>query len=205
MISLEDAARQIAGAWKMALNAEDWRASLDRSVEGVFGSFAAFAFAAPLVAVFSLSAKQASQRIPDFSESIYQSAPLLPLVTLDLATYALDWAAGLALLIAIARATGSGKQAADLIVGYNWIQPITAAAQLPGVAVMASTASAAAGGILGIPAFALTIFLIWGIIRRGLDARPAPAAAILVMLVLISVALDMLGSAAIRAFYAAQA
>lgn len=204
MISLDDAARQIAGAWRMAFGEKDWRNALDRSIDAVFASFAAFLVAAPLVALFTISAKQAAARAPDFSDSIYLTAPLLPLVVGDLLIFAADWAASLLMLILIARATGAGRHAADLIVGYNWIQPVIAAAQLPAIAVIASTASMTAGALLGLPAFLLTIFLIWGILRRGLAARRAPAAAILVALIALGAVINMVGSVVMTALLSAQ-
>lgn len=187
----------------MAFDAGDWRAALDRSIDGVFGSFFAFFFAAPLVALFTVSARRAAARIPDFPDTLYQTAPLAALLVSDIATYALDWGVSLALLIMLARASGAGDRAADLIVGYNWIQPVIAAAQLPAIALMASTASAAAGSLLGLPALVLTAFLIWGIIRRGLNVGPAQAAAAFAALALVGIAIDNFGSAALRALYPA--
>jgi hypothetical protein len=204
MITADSAARQIGGVWKMATNADDWRAELDRSVDAVFASFAAFLISAPLVILYTASAKRAAARIPEFSDSFYVSAPLALLVIGDLLTFALDWAASLALLVMLARATGAGKHAADLIVGYNWIQPIITAVQLPAIAVMAATASATTGGLLGIPAFALTLFLIWGVVRRGLGSQPAPTAAIIVMLIVAGAVIDSLGGAVMRMLFAAQ-
>lgn len=204
MISFDEAARQAAGAWKMAFDAGDWKGSLNRSLDGVFGSFAAFFFAAPLIVLFTMSAKRAAMRIPDFPDTLYQSAPLFPLLVMDLATYAIDWGVSLTLLVMLSRASGAADRAADLIVGYNWIQPIIAAAQLPSIVIMSSTASVAAGGVLGLPAFALTILLIWGIIRRGINAAAAPAAAALVMLVIIGAVIDLFGSAALSAYYPAR-
>ncbi|OFX05511.1 MAG: hypothetical protein A3E78_12295 [Alphaproteobacteria bacterium RIFCSPHIGHO2_12_FULL_63_12] len=203
MTSFDTAARQIAGALKMAFNVGDWKAELDRSIDGVFGSFAAFLFAAPLVALFTLSARRAAARVPDFPETLYHTVPLPALLAADLATYALDWGVSLALLVMLARAGGASDRAAELIVGYNWIQPVIAAAQLPPIALMASTVSAAAGGFLGLSAFILTAFLIWGIIRRGLGVPPAQAAAAFVALALIGIVIDSVGSAALKAIYPA--
>lgn len=203
MTSFDKAAGQMAGAWKMAFDAEGWRSSLDRSIDGVFGSFSAFLFAAPLVALFTATAKRAATRIPDFPDTLYQTAPLASLIVADLATYAIDWGAGLSMLVLLARASGAGDRAADLIVGYNWIQPAVAAVQLPPIALMASTASAAAGGILGLPAVVLTAFLIWGIIRHGLNVAAAQAAAAFVALALLGIVIDSVGSAALRAIYPA--
>jgi len=204
MISFDHAARQIGGAWKMAFNAEDWKSTLDRGLDDVFASLSALAFASPLVVLASVAGRRAASRIPEFSDSIYVSAPLAALIVSDLATFALDWAASLALLLALARLTGAGRHAADLIVGYNWIQPVIAAAQLPAIALMAAAASRTLGGIVGLPAFALSLALLWGIVRRGLNAAPAPAAAIVVLLIFVGIAADLLCSAALKAALAVQ-
>lgn len=199
MMSFDDAARQIAGAFAMASGRENWRSALDRSVDAVFGSFAAFAFSTPLVVLFTLSAKRAALRIPDFADTLYQKAPLALLIIGDLVVYAVDWGVSLALLLGLARATGAGKQAADIIVGYNWLQPAIAAVQLPPIAIMASTASAGAGGLASLPAFAITLYFIWGIIRRGLNATASSAVAILFMLLIVGAVIDIFGSVAMRA------
>lgn len=103
------------------------------------------------------------------------------------------------MLLGLARATGAGKQAADIIVGYNWLQPAIAAVQLPPIAIMASTASAGAGGLASLPAFAITLYFIWGIIRRGLNASASSAVAILFMLLIVGAVIDIFGSVAMRA------
>lgn len=188
----------------MAMGAEDWKSSLGRSVDDVFFSLSAFLFAAPLVVLASISAKRASARIPDIADPLYASTPLAALIVADLTTFALDWGASLALLLMLARATGAGKQAADLVVGYNWIQPIVVAAQLPAIALIAASASRTLGGLVGLPALALTLALLWGVVRRGLGAQPAPAAAIVVILVLVGVVIDLIAAAALRAVFVGQ-
>lgn len=203
MMSFDKAAGQMAGAWKMAFDKDGWKSALDRSIDGVFGSFSAFLFAAPLVALFTATAKRAATRMPDFPDTLYQTAPLAALIIADLLTYAIDWGAGLAMLVLLARASGAGDRAADLIVGYNWIQPAIAAVQLPPIALMAATASAAVGGLLALPAFILTAFLIWGIIRRGLKVATAQAAAAFIALALIGIVIDSFGAAALGALYPA--
>ena len=204
MISPDYAARQIGGALKMALGAKDWRASLGRATDDVFAAFAAFAICAPLVILATFAAKRAALRIPELGDTLVRSAPLAALILGDLVTFALDVAASLALLVMLARATGVGKQAAELIIGYAWIQPVLVAAQLPAIALMASTASRTAGALLALPALILTVALIFGIVRRGLDARPAPAAAIVAMLIVAGAVIDIFVSAGLRALFAPQ-
>lgn len=204
MISLDYVARQIGGAVKMALGAEDWRASLDRSVEDVFRSATAILISAPLVLLATLTARNAAARMPDASSAVLASAPLAAVVVGDLATFVADWAASLALLVALARATRAEKQAADLVLGFNWIQPVVVAVQLPAIALTAATGSRALGALLAMPALALAVMLLWGVVRRGLGAQPAPAGAIVVMLLLVGVVIDLFAGAAMRALLAGQ-
>lgn len=204
MISLDHAANQMGGAWKMAFGADDWRTSLGRSLDDVFGSAAAFLLSTPLVVVASIAAKRAATRLSDGVDPAYVAAPLAGLIGVDLLTFAIDWAASLALLVLIARATGAGKQAADLIVGFNWIQPIIVAAQLPAIALIAATASRGVGALIGLPAFALALVLIWGIVRRGLHVQAPQAAAIVAMLIAVGVAVDLTGAAIMKALFSPQ-
>jgi hypothetical protein len=205
MISFEHAARQMSGAFKMALDQEGWREALDRSVDGVFRSFAVIFFALPLVVLATLTAKNAAARLPDVENSFVASAPLAALVVGDIASFVIDWWASLILLLMLARATGAEKEAADLVVGFNWIQPVVIAAQLPAIALTAATGSRALGGVLVIPAIAFAILLLWGVVRRGLNAQPAPAGAIVGMLLAVGVVVDLLAAAAMRGLFQAQA
>jgi hypothetical protein len=188
----------------MATGAEGWRGSLDRSIDAVFTSAASLLICAPLIALFTFTAKRAAQRIPELSETLYFKAPLAALLVHEIAVFWITWAASLALLIAIARATGAGAKAAELIIGFNWVQPLIAAAQIPAIAVAASSASVTAGGLIGLCALALRFFLIFGIIRRGLGAEAGAAAAIVAMLVALSAAVEMLSSLITGAIFAPQ-
>lgn len=205
MISLDQAARQMNGAVKMAFNRSDWRQSLDRDVDDVFSSAFAIALCIPLLALSTHATMRAADRIPDLAESLYAKAPFAALFISDLATFAIDWAASLVLLVLVARATGAGRQAADLIVGFNWIQPLIVAAQLPAIALMAASASQTLGALVFLPAFALTLTLLFGVVRRGLGAEPVPAAAVIIMLILVGVAVELVCSAAFKLLMAGQA
>lgn len=198
MTFLDEAARQMSGAWKMALDREDWENAFDRSAAGVFGSFRAALIVVPLAALASATAAQAARRSPDLSASIYASAPTAFLVVMDLATLALDWLASIALLIGAARSMGATRNAGALIAGYNWTLPIMTAAQLPPLALMAATGGAVWGGLAALPALALSFALLWGVIRRGLGAGAAPTIAVMVMLFLIGAAADEIVTALAR-------
>ncbi len=203
MNALDKAASQMSGVWAMAFDLDGWRERLDRSAEGVFGSFNAVFITAPLIALYSITARRAAQRMPDHAESIYNIAPPAPLVIGDLILFAIDWGAGLALLIMLSRSLGAQKSAGALIVGYNWSQPVTTAIQLPPIALAAATASPSVAGLLGFPALALAIAILWGVVRRGLSVAVGPAAAVVAMLIVASAVIRALGGEALRALIAA--
>ncbi|MCB2113999.1 MAG: hypothetical protein R3C42_07655 [Parvularculaceae bacterium] len=204
MTFLDRAASQMGGAWAMAFDLDGWRDRLDRSVDGVFRSFYAFFIAAPMMALYTLTVRRATERMPDHFESIHLAAPPAMIVISDLVFFAADWAVGLALLVLLSRTLGAGKNAAGLIAGFNWSQPITTAIQLPPVALAAATASPAAATLLGLPALALAVTVLWGIIRRGLAISIGPSVAVIAMLVVTSVILRTFADAALRAIIGAQ-
>ncbi|MFZ5616969.1 MAG: hypothetical protein ACOZAA_06585, partial [Pseudomonadota bacterium] len=84
------------------------------------------------------------------------------------------------------------------------IQPIVVALQLPAVALMAATASRTLGGLVGLPALAIILTLIWGVVRRGLGAQIGPSAAVVVLLVLVGAVIDLLSIAAMKALFVGQ-
>jgi len=201
MIYLDRAASQMGGAWAMAFDHEGWRDRLDLSTEGVFGSFSAYLFAAPLMALYTMTARRALERMPDHAESVYSAAPAAAIVIGDLIFFTVDWAVGLFLLIILSRSLGVDKNAAGLIAGFNWSQPITTAVQLPPVAIAAATASPAAATLLGFPALALAVIILWGIVRRGLTIAAGPAVAVIGMLIVASAVIRTFGEATLRALF----
>lgn len=204
MTFLDEAARQMTGAWKMAFGRDDWEDVFDRSAKGVFGSFRAVLIVVPLTILATFTATHAARRVSDLSTSIYAVASPAVLIPMDLTTLAVDWAASLALLVGAARATGATRNAGAMIAGYNWMLPVMTAAQLPPLALMAATGGAAWGGLVGMLTLALSIALIWGIIRRGLGAAPAPTIAVMAMLFALGVAADQLVTGFARAILPAQ-
>lgn len=201
---LDRAADGIGAALAMAFDREGWRSKLDDSVDGVFGSFRSVLFAAPLIILYSATAKRAADRIPALSNTVYGQLPATALIAADLATFLADWAASLFLLVMLARSLGATRRAAGLIVGFNWLQPVIVAVQLPAIALVAATSSTATGGMIALPALAFTLTLTWGLVRRGLDAKPAPAIAVVAMLLVIGVVIRALGDGALRALFGVQ-
>ena len=184
----------------MALNVPDWRTSLDRSLEAVFGSFYATLFCAPLIVLYTVALQRTATHASSKSSDI-RDAPLGALIANDFIVFAIQWAVSLFVLVMLARAMGARRRVGDLIIGFNWTQPITLAALLPGASATAAAGNADVGMLFVFPGIALAIALLWGVIRRGLDARPAQAIAILVMLLLIGVLIDVTSIMVLQALF----
>ncbi|MEZ5896431.1 MAG: hypothetical protein R3C40_02660 [Parvularculaceae bacterium] len=202
MISLDDAARQFTGVWKMAFSADDWRRDLDRTEDGVFRSFWAMAFTAPLVALFSVTSFRALLKNAAAPDLAVLDLPLSVFVSAKLVSFALEWTACLTFLLVVARAGGAGRRAADIIVGYNWIQPITVAAQGPAIALIAATGDVGIGGFLVLPALGLSLALYWGVIRKSMETAVGQTMALIAALYVIGLSVDAGVTAIAMAFFA---
>ena len=196
MISLDYAARQMTGAWKMAFGAENWRRSLDRSLEDVFASFQSIIFVAPLTLFFTFIAIGAADKGGALADTVYGKSSAPVLVFVEFLTLAFDWAASIAVLVVVARAFGGGREAAELIIGYNWTQPILAALRLPAMAIYAAGDAQPLSQAVELATLGLMIALVWGVVRRGLGAGFGVSAAVVAAL-LVCVGLADLAVASI--------
>jgi len=201
MIPLDETARQLTGAWKMAFDSPDWRAALARDTDSVFGSFWALAFSAPLVILTSILGYRAAMRMPGVNPAAIPPAPELAAAAFDLAAAAATWAASLALLLAIARRTGLSSRAADIVVGWNWIQPMTLLAAIPTAAVAAATGNATVAGALAAPAVIVSIALYYGFVRRAFAPSVGAAIGIVILLVLTEALTELSALALMNAIY----
>jgi len=189
-MDFEYAARNIKGVWRLAFGGPDWRDDLDISVDGVFRSFWAIAFAAPFSVLAFLSARRAALASPDFDAAAIANAPLAVILTADIVGIALDWGASIAALVFTARALGAQKQMAQMIVGFNWAQVIaTIAVALP-VAVLGVTMSMDLFVLLYLPAVGFALALLWGVLRKSLPLNVSMTVALIVMLTLIGVIIN---------------
>jgi hypothetical protein len=202
MLTLDQIARQLSGVWSMAAGAPDWRAKLDRDTDSVFDSFYALALSAPMALAASALARRAALRSPDIDPMQAASIPPLSSALLDIVGLAITWAASLALLLAIARRTGQTDKAADIVVGWNWLQPVTIVLGLPSIALAAAGLQAAAVG-MALLTLVLSVALYFGFLRRAFDAESGAAIGILVMLVVIEIFVDFLVLAIGQSIYAA--
>jgi len=169
MISFEYAAVQLVAVWRMAINNPGWRDSLDRSVDGVFRSFFAILFAAPFTIFSYLALQRAAGNLPDIPATPMLEAPLPFFIFWEATAYLLDWAVSLGVIVLVAKAVNAERNVAQTIIAFNWTQVLTAAAQAAPFAAMTLTTNAAIVGTVALPALVFSIFVYWGVLRRGLD------------------------------------
>jgi hypothetical protein len=196
--------RQIAAVVAMAQNRDGWERALDRSLDGVFFSFAALIYAAPVSLLGAFVSPIAATRLG--------SAPIDPLAgasvafrfAAEFAGFALDWALGLVALLALARIIGATRRAGDIVIGYNWLAPITAVLQVAPIALFAATGGKTAFALLGPAGLALSIALYWGVLRRALATTIGATMAALVTLILVGlITRGAVGAVAIALYKAA--
>lgn len=186
-MNLRYALGQIAGVWRMAFDRPGWEQSFDRSLNGVFGSFWAVVWTAPLLIANFAALKTIFANAKNLPDDPLLGAPMPFWIGSNLATFAVDWAIGLAALLAAAHFLGASKRAGDAVIGYNWLQPITAAAQAAPVGAGFLFNSTAAFSLLMMPAIAIAIAVYWGVLRRGLGLAPGLAIAVTAGTLLLSV------------------
>lgn len=185
MIGMDRAARQIGAAWRMAWNRDGWRDGLDRSVDGVFASFAAILFAAPFYVVSYASIRRAADASDKKISDPVLDAPAAIGVPAQLIGVLADWSASILILIIVARVIRAEKRASELIAGYNWIQVPIAAAQAIPLIVLGFAGAQRYAGAFYLPAVALVVALLWGVLRRALQTDVAATIGVIILLTLV--------------------
>jgi len=183
MIDLDYVARQLAGVWKMTTGDAGWREDLDLTADGVFRSFGAVLFALPLSLALYFLYWRAAQRVVDIPKSDLLAAGPLGFFAAQLATTLADWALSVCLLIAFARTLSAERRIADVIVGFNWAQLLIIFIQIIPMAALATTGQATTGALLGLPAMALQLAILWGVLRRGFEKDAGPTVVMLAALI----------------------
>ena len=196
MIDFEYAARNIAGVWRMALGREDWRNDVDRSLDGVFRSFWAVPLTAPFMLLAFLSARRAAAQSDILANDPLRDAPLPLLLTAETASFVIDWAVSIGVLVLTAQALHAEKRAADVIVGFNWAQLMTYAAIAVPIALLGFSADENIVALFSIPAVVFSIVIIWRVLRACLPLDVGMTVALIAVLTLISMIVDSTVAAA---------
>lgn len=185
MINLQYAASQIEAVWNMARGRPGWTEQLDRSVDGVFQSFAAMIYAAPFLAANAAAARVAARATPALDSEPIFTAPVSAFLLIQIFGSYVDWCATLFFLGLLARAVGASRRAAELIAGFNWLQvPLAGLQSLPAAAILWQGASGF-GALLTLPVVVIAIALLWGYLRRALQLEPAWTLPVIILLTLI--------------------
>ncbi|MEM9707135.1 MAG: hypothetical protein AAF850_13795 [Pseudomonadota bacterium] len=197
------AVRQMAGVWIMAIASIDgdqrrWRDRLDLSVDGVFRSFWAVAFAAPFAIIGAVALRRASVSVPDLQDTPFVAAPLAIALTARIGGLIAYWAAGIGLIILTARATGRSQRVAETIIAFNWAQVFAFVLQAGPVAALGFAHDPSAAGAVAIPVLIIVLTLFWGVFRKGLEASVILALMLLGALVALDLGVDFFATAFIR-------
>jgi len=201
LIDFDYAGRQIAGVWKMIWKREGWESEIDRSVDGVFRSFQAMILVFPIVLAGRFSFRRAAERIPEWQASPLADAPYVYAIGAQMLGFYLDWIVSITILLFAARSLGASRRAGDLLIGYNWAHvPISIAQTIP-LVLFSLDGGKAYGAVAYLPAIAFIIAVLWGVIRRGMNAKPAAAAGLIAMLTVAGLFLDAIIGMLAEALY----
>ncbi|MHA7871689.1 MAG: hypothetical protein ACX939_05000 [Hyphococcus sp.] len=191
MIDAAYVAQQVRGVWRMAFGgAGDWRDDIDRTTDGVFRSLWAIALALPLVALNFMAARRAIANNPMFAETALATAPAGILLTAELVALVIYWGANLGVLLSATRSLKASRRVADVIVGYNWGRLMTVAILAAPAAVLGATGNVSIFVVLYLPALALAISILWGVLRQSLSAGVGMTLALLILLMLIEIIIN---------------
>lgn len=164
MISVEEAARGIYGAWRLAHGDRSGLSCFDATHDGFWRSFGAAIVALPAYAAL------VALGIADYDGEV--NWPGVALV--ESIAYVIDWFAFPLAAVYICRRLGKEARYVLLIVALNWAKVIVAILMLPAT-IVASMAANSIFAIIPIAVFAGVLVYIWHVTRVALDASAGEA------------------------------
>ncbi len=179
MISFDYAARHLRGVWRLAAGDEDWREEMDISTEGVFSSLWAIALSAPFAVLGVITETNIAKSAPAYQASAYARAPLALILPAELLSSLVAWLLTLAALAFAARRLGATRDAAPLIISYNWSQLLAFLTTLAPAIAVVLTGSAQIGAMLFLGVLFFSIYLFWVVLRRNLPIDVGVAIALI--------------------------
>ena len=202
MITFNYAAQQLTSIWRLAFTFsdqsygepknEDWRNSLDRSVDGVFKSLWAILFAAPFALLTFIALRRAANNIDEIETTPLLEAPLGLMLGVEFLSYVVDWGISIALIIFIARTLNITKTITDTIITYNWAQVYAAGFQSIPIAMMGLMGTSAIAGLLAIPILIVVLIIFWNVFRQAMGLNAGMTIAMIVLLTLVNVIVNSL-------------
>lgn len=183
MMDFDYAAQHLRGVWRLAAGDENWRQDMDLTLDGFFRSLWAMALAIPFALLGFTAAARAIALTPEYPRTMFSKAPLGVLLGIEVLTMIIAWFFSIAILAFSAKRIGASKQAAGLIVTFNWSQLLGGmVAVIPAIALIAS-GSLELFAILAIPALIFNLFLAWSVIRKNLAIDIGVTIAILAIII----------------------
>lgn len=190
MIDFDYAGRHVRGVWRMISGDAGWAEDIDRSVDGVFRSFWAILFTTPFALLSFHAAHRAALASPQYEETVFSRAPAPVVIAGEMLAFGASWLASVVILALAARQFQATRNAAALIVAFNWSQLLTfAAASIP-AAVLALTGSSPVFVALALPAIVFSIVVLWGVLRRNLPVTVGVAIALIALLTFAEIAIN---------------
>ncbi|MEM1193634.1 MAG: hypothetical protein AAGH42_09615 [Pseudomonadota bacterium] len=178
MISVPYFLQQLRGFWGMAFNQPDWRGRIGLGPEDVVASFYTLLPTMAVIVVGALIEPRLINTVisdPALTEAVdayglgtWQPAPMAARLLIAILAFGITWSLTLGMLIRISRRLEGEVAMGTMIIGYNWLQFYMRALAVLPLIVFLLTDSAKIMSFLALPCFALSISLLWGMLRRAL-------------------------------------
>ncbi|MEL6111869.1 MAG: hypothetical protein AAFR20_03605 [Pseudomonadota bacterium] len=162
----------------MAFDRPDWRNRLSLGADDVLASFYTIVPAAAFVVIGALieprlissiaNDPDIVSRMESYGMAVLEPAPIIPRILIAMLLFGIAWSLTLGILIRIARRLEGDAAMGTMIIGYNWLQfYMRALAVLPFIVFWVS-ASPEIMSVVVLPCLALSMVLLWGMLRRAL-------------------------------------
>lgn len=196
MIASSDIASGVSGVLAMARAVPDWFERMDPTLERVFGSFWSFLLTMPLIALSMEGLRRLALAGYQSSELLALPAPVF--IGVHTVVAYLTWGAAMVLLLTIVQRRGEGWRAAPVIMAQNWSSFIGYGVLAPLMAlhtVIGGEGGISTAGLSILLVMAFTLWIDWGIVRRGVGVDPLPSSFIILALQAIAMLISDLSAA----------
>ncbi|WP_183816021.1 hypothetical protein [Parvularcula dongshanensis] len=195
MVSGKEITRGMAGTFAMARGEGDWEERLDLTARGVFASFWAIPLSLPAVMLIGEVARQVQLSRTD--EAL--AGPAVT-ATLQVVATVLSWSATLFVLAKLASRGQEGWRVTPLLIGFNWSRLAVNLIAGLGAAAAVAASTPLLFGPFALLATVLSVWLLFGVVKRSLDTKTGPTIGVLAVVFLVDLLVGLVVSTLASSF-----
>ncbi|MGP1397201.1 MAG: hypothetical protein ACTS3R_16975 [Inquilinaceae bacterium] len=180
---INEAARSVMGAWRLACRDPGGMAYFDRTPDGAARSFVVALWLLPPLALMRVAAMPAA----------WETASPSLILTAETLSYVIGWVAFPVAMITITRLIDRAERYVDFLVAYNWSAVIQVALFMPLTVVdLAAPESVGLLALLGLIVYPAVLYYAWYVLKTALDVGGGLAIGLLLADLVLSIGIDRL-------------